>query len=205
LTAASAEWQSAAADFHVAARETGYLSPAEFMAFLNRSTQGNAPLAEDPLGRLKQLGGLATLLLVLIGGLGLNLTPCVLPLIPINLAIIGAGRTARSRREGLLHGTAYGLGMSLTYGTLGLAVVLTGAKFGTVNSSPLVQPRDRPHLLLSWRWPCSMSGTSISTASIVCWAAGNPCSRGNPAASPWWPFRSGPWPPCWPARAWPRW
>jgi len=136
LTAASAEWQSAAADFHVAARETGYLSPAEFMAFLNRSTQGNAPLAEDPLGKLKQFGSLATLLLVLIGGLGLNLTPCVLPLIPINLAIIGAGRTARSRREGLLHGTAYGLGMSLTYGILGLAVVLTGAKFGTVNSSP---------------------------------------------------------------------
>ena len=28
---------------------------------------------------------------VLLGGLALNLTPCVLPMIPINLAIIGAG------------------------------------------------------------------------------------------------------------------
>ena len=39
-------------------------------------------------------GPLAILLLVLIGGLALNLTPCVLPMIPINLAIIGAGAQA---------------------------------------------------------------------------------------------------------------
>ena len=73
--------------------------------------------------------------LIILGGLGLNLTPCVLPLIPINLAIIGAGKAAHSRREGFLNGAAYGLGMALAYGLLGLAVVLTGAKFGTLNSS----------------------------------------------------------------------
>ena len=42
-------------------------------------------------------GPLAILLLVLLGGLALNLTPCVLPMIPINLAIIGAGAQAGSR------------------------------------------------------------------------------------------------------------
>ncbi len=39
-------------------------------------------------------GPLAILLIVLLGGLALNLTPCVLPMIPINLAIIGAGAQA---------------------------------------------------------------------------------------------------------------
>ena len=49
-------------------------------------------------------GPLAILLIVLIGGLALNLTPCVLPMIPINLAIIGAGAQAGSRARGFLLG-----------------------------------------------------------------------------------------------------
>ena len=49
-------------------------------------------------------GPLAILLLVLLGGLALNLTPCVLPMIPINLAIIGAGAQAGSRGRGFLLG-----------------------------------------------------------------------------------------------------
>ena len=39
-----------------------------------------------------------------VGGLALNLTPCVLPMIPINLAIIGAGAQAGSRSRGFLLG-----------------------------------------------------------------------------------------------------
>jgi thiol:disulfide interchange protein len=66
----------------------------------------------------------------------LNLTPCVLPMIPVNLAIIGAGAQAGSPRRGFLLGSSYGLGMALAYGALGLLVVLTGAKFGALNASP---------------------------------------------------------------------
>ena len=76
------------------------------------------------------------LVLILLGGLALNFTPCILPMIPINLAIIGAGAQSGSRRRGFALGTAYGAGMALAYGSLGLVVVLTGAKFGTLNSSP---------------------------------------------------------------------
>ena len=46
-------------------------------------------------------GPLAILLIVLVGGLALNLTPCVLPMIPINLAIIGAGAQAGVARPRL--------------------------------------------------------------------------------------------------------
>ncbi len=74
---------------------------------------------------------------ILLGGLALNLTPCVLPMIPINIAIIGAGAQASSRKRGLALGGAYGLGIAITYGVLGLVVVLTGSKFGAINSSAL--------------------------------------------------------------------
>src|SRR5205085_3434110 len=63
-------------------------------------------------------------------------TPCVLPMIPINLAIIGAGAQAGSRSRGFMLGLAYGVAMALVYGILGLVVILTAGTFGTINSSP---------------------------------------------------------------------
>ncbi len=133
--APSADWKTPAKDFQVLARETGYVKAGDFVLFLNQAASGHVQAANDPLAKYKKFGIFATMCLILLGGLGLNLTPCVLPLIPINLAIIGAGKAAHSRSEGFLHGAAYGLGMALAYGVLGLAVVLTGAKFGTLNSS----------------------------------------------------------------------
>ena len=76
------------------------------------------------------------LALILLGGLALNLTPCVLPMIPVNLAVIGAGARAGSRRNGFLLGGLYGLAIAVTYGILGAFVVLTGSTFGALNSSP---------------------------------------------------------------------
>jgi len=87
-------------------------------------------------GMFEGRGPLAILLLVLVGGLALNLTPCVLPMIPINLAIIGAGAQAQSRGRGFLLGSAYGAAMAIVYGILGVVVILTAGTFGTINSSP---------------------------------------------------------------------
>jgi thiol:disulfide interchange protein len=57
-------------------------------------------------------------------------------MIPINIAIIGAGAQAGSKKRGFALGATYAAGMALAYGILGLVVVLTGSKFGTLNSSP---------------------------------------------------------------------
>src|SRR5256886_4471841 len=57
-------------------------------------------------------------------------------MIPINLAIIGAGAERSSRTRGFLLGSAYGGAMALVYGVLGLIVILTAGTFGTINSSP---------------------------------------------------------------------
>src|SRR5258707_11489110 len=57
-------------------------------------------------------------------------------MIPINLAIIGAGTQAGSRGRGFLLGSVYGAAMALVYGVLGLIVILTAGTFGAINSSP---------------------------------------------------------------------
>jgi thiol:disulfide interchange protein DsbD len=118
--------------FRVAARSSGFLKADEFLKFLS-SSEGSG---SGSGGAFAGLGLVATLGLILLGGLALNLTPCVLPMIPINLAILGAGSANRDRKRGFTLGGAYGAGMALAYGTLGLVVVLTGSKFGALNSSP---------------------------------------------------------------------
>ena len=69
----------------------------------SRSSGTRRP-ASRSTGLFEGRGPLAILLIVFLGGLALNLTPCVLPMIPINLAIIGAGAQAGSRRRGFLLG-----------------------------------------------------------------------------------------------------
>lgn len=122
-------------DFQIVARGTGYLDSNKFIALLNRARSG-AEAVEDLPSKLGRAGLWATLALTLLGGLGLNLTPCVLPMIPINLAILGVGKKTSTRWHGFQRGLAYGSGMALAYGGLGLGVVLTGSRFGSLQSSP---------------------------------------------------------------------
>jgi cytochrome c biogenesis protein CcdA/thiol-disulfide isomerase/thioredoxin len=117
--------------FTVLGTTGGYLGVDEFLTFIR-----NAETGVKARGMFEGRGPLAILLLVLVGGLALNLTPCVLPMIPINIAIIGAGAQAGSRARGFLLGSAYGAAMALVYGLIGLVVILTAGTFGTINSSP---------------------------------------------------------------------
>ena len=109
----------------------GYIGRDEFLKFVHNAEQG-----VKERGMFEGRGPLAILLIVLVGGFALNLTPCVLPMIPINLAIIGAGAQAGSRARGFWLGSAYGGAMAIVYGVLGLIVILTAGTFGTINASP---------------------------------------------------------------------
>ncbi len=117
--------------FTVLGTTGGYLAADDFIAFVRDAEAGVAQQ-----GLLEGRGPVAILLIVLLGGLALNLTPCVLPMVPINLAIIGAGAQAGSRQRGFLLGLVYGGAMALVYGVLGLIVILTAGTFGTINASP---------------------------------------------------------------------
>ena len=117
--------------FTVLGSTGGYLGSRDFVQFIHDAESG-----VTQKGLFDGRGPLAILLLVLVGGLALNLTPCVLPMIPINLAIIGAGTQAGSRSRGFLLGGIYGAAMALVYGLLGVVVILTAGTFGTINASP---------------------------------------------------------------------
>lgn len=119
--------------FIIRATATGYMPEDEFLAFLD---SGEGELDDGALaGLLARRGLLVMIIVVLAGGLLLNLTPCVLPMIPVNLAIIGAGSGGGPKARGALLGTMYGVGIALVYGVLGVFAVLTGARFGTLNST----------------------------------------------------------------------
>ena len=117
--------------FEVLATAGGYLNQNDFLAFIDQAESG-----KPQAGAFDGQGPLAIIALVLIGGLALNLTPCVLPMVPVNLAIIGAGAKAGSRARGFALGGVYGFAMAVVYGVLGLIVILTGSAFGQINSSP---------------------------------------------------------------------
>ena len=113
-------------------RGTGaYMDAEEFLTFIH-----NAEAGITPRGLFEGRGLFAILAIVFLGGLALNLTPCVLPMVPINLAIIGAGAQRGGRARGFLLGSVYGGAMALTYGLIGLVVILTAGTFGTINASP---------------------------------------------------------------------
>jgi cytochrome c biogenesis protein CcdA len=128
----SAEDEVAQLDqFSVLGTTVGYLGSEDFLTFIQNAENG-----VQEKGLFEGRGPIAILLIVLVGGLALNLTPCVLPMIPINLAIIGAGAQAGSRTRGFLLGAVYGAAMAVVYGVLGLIVILTASTFGTINASP---------------------------------------------------------------------
>jgi thioredoxin:protein disulfide reductase len=126
------DWQTLFTSFRIAGEEGGYIGAKDFLDWLDRVERGEGVKQGVLTGKSTWL----VVVLTLVGGVLLNLTPCVLPLIPVNLAIIGAGAQAGSRKRGFGLGVVYGLAIAIVYGILGLAVVLGLGSFGTLNASP---------------------------------------------------------------------
>ena len=72
-----------------------------------------------------------------LGGLALNLTPCVYPIIPITIGFFG-GQSAGKSGKPMGLASVYVLGMALTYSVLGVAAALSGKLFGSALQSPWV-------------------------------------------------------------------
>jgi thiol:disulfide interchange protein DsbD len=91
---------------------------------------------EEP-GPLYGWGMIWTLLGIFVGGIALNLTPCVYPLIPITVSYFG-GKSGQGRGALFINGACYIGGLSLTNSTLGVAAALTGGLMGALLQSPFV-------------------------------------------------------------------
>ena len=94
--------------------------------------------ASQDFGQLLERRGLPFVLLLLFaGGLALNLTPCVYPVIPLTVSFFGGQAKGETGRVfGLA--TLYVLGMATTYSALGVAAALSGKLFGAALQSPWV-------------------------------------------------------------------
>lgn len=75
------------------------------------------------------------LLFAFLGGLALNLTPCVYPLIPVTISYFGS---QKSTGKPLVLAILYVLGMAITYSLLGTIAALTGSLFGSLMANPIV-------------------------------------------------------------------
>lgn len=78
---------------------------------------------------------LLALAAVFMGGLALNLTPCIYPLIPITVSYFG-GASAPSRGRTIVHAGLYLLGLAFTNSLLGAAAALSGGMLGAFLQSP---------------------------------------------------------------------
>ena len=76
-------------------------------------------------------------LLVFLGGLALNLTPCVYPLIPITISYFG-GQAEGKKGGTAIHAGLYVIGMAATYSVLGSIAAFTGSLFGAALQYPAV-------------------------------------------------------------------
>jgi len=93
---------------------------------------------EDSLiHQLENSGLFLTLIIVFLGGLALNNTPCVYPLIPITIGFFGGQSEGKTSRLFLM-GLFYVLGMALTYSVVGVVTALSGAVFGALLQNPIV-------------------------------------------------------------------
>jgi thiol:disulfide interchange protein DsbD len=110
-----------------------------------------------------------TLVAALLGGLLASLTPCVYPVIPLAVGVIGSWGEVGRRRAAFLS-AMYAAGMTTTYAALGVVAGLTGVFFGGWSASPALQFF---FALLMWIFAAAMLGVYVFRlpAGLVDWAS----------------------------------
>ena len=105
--------------------------------FTQTVSTDNSSSSDDISNILEENGILLGLIFVFIGGLALNLTPCVYPLIPITIGFFG-GQSEGSTKKLIMMGILFVLGLAVTYSIIGVVTSLTGALFGALLQNPIV-------------------------------------------------------------------
>lgn len=105
---------------------------------LSYSALSEEPADDDFISSTFEGSGLLLgLIFVFLGGLALNLTPCVYPLIPITIGYFG-GQSEGSTGKLFMMGLLFLIGMAVTYSVIGVITALTGSVFGALLQSPVV-------------------------------------------------------------------
>jgi len=102
---------------------------------MDQTAEGSKSSKNNSYGPLHGWAMIWTLLGIFVGGMALNLTPCVYPLIPVTISYFG-GRSGKGRTIG--HGICYVGGIAFTNSMLGVFAALTGELMGALLQHPLV-------------------------------------------------------------------
>ena len=104
---------------------------------LNVNSDVDAGTDGSVAGEKSQFAFWLTLAGIFLGGLALNLTPCIYPLIPVTISYFGS-KSENIQGRTVLHAAIYLAGLSLTNAALGVSAALSGAMLGAVLQHPLV-------------------------------------------------------------------
>lgn len=97
-----------------------------------------AAAQKDEFNQALGRGVFSALLFVFIAGFLTSLTPCVYPMIPITLAILGARAKNQTKLKSFSLSFVYVLGIASTYSALGVMAASTGSLFGSALSNVYV-------------------------------------------------------------------
>lgn len=81
---------------------------------------------------------LLSFLLVFLAGILTSFTPCIFPMLPITISILGYHANKSNRWHNFSRAVAYVLGIAITYSILGVIAALTGSLFGSALSNKFV-------------------------------------------------------------------
>jgi thiol:disulfide interchange protein DsbD len=83
-------------------------------------------------------GGALVFVLAFLAGILTSFTPCIFPMIPITLAVLGNDAQKKTRAQNFLASCIYVLGIATTYAILGLVAATSGALFGASLGNPYI-------------------------------------------------------------------
>lgn len=102
------------------------------------STSSEDKFSASGIVAMLAAGGISSLAIMFLLGIGLTFTPCILPMVPILSSVIVGQKEEMTTSKGFVLSLTYVLGMSLTYAVAGYIFGLTGAKFQIIMQAPVV-------------------------------------------------------------------
>jgi thiol:disulfide interchange protein len=94
-------------------------------------------ISSQHLAAALSTGSLGAIFLCFMAGVASSFTPCIYPLIPVTISILGT-RNVESKFRGFLLTMFYVVGIAVTYATLGVVAAFTGSLFGSLSSNSWV-------------------------------------------------------------------
>lgn len=121
--------------FNIASTESFKSQPAMREARPDESTSNQSDNSKNDFKKALDKGILSALFFAFIAGFLTSLTPCIYPMIPITLAVLGTKNQNQPKMKSFLLSLIYVLGIASTYSILGIIAASAGSLFGAALSN----------------------------------------------------------------------